>query len=60
MAFGLLMTLTVAGLMAAMALQGLANDYLRAVPFLGVAIGFSWLLARFFRGGAVAEGGQPQ
>jgi hypothetical protein len=59
MAFGLLMTLTVAGLMAAMAIQGLANDYRGAVPFLGVAIGFSWPLARFFRGGTVAESRQP-
>jgi len=56
MAFGLLMTVTVAGLTVAMALEGVAGNYLGAVPFLGVAVGFSWLLVRFFRSGAVAQG----
>ncbi len=51
MVFGLLMTVTVAGLMVATARQGLANDYFAALPFLGVAVGFSLLLGRFLGSG---------
>jgi hypothetical protein len=56
MVFSLLMTATVAGLMAAMALEGLANDYFAAVIFLAVALGCAVLLGRYFRGGAAREG----
>ena len=52
MVFGLLMTVTVAGIMMASARAGLSNDSIAAVLFLGAALGCGVLLFRYFRGGA--------
>jgi hypothetical protein len=49
MVFSILMTVAIAGMMAAMALRGFAADYTMAAFFLASAAGCSALLARYLR-----------